>query len=114
VIAVDELTGAWAHQLLVDTAAAGQPARCAIGCGATVVDLAGGKPAIGHRQYPAVAGGLVGQQWPDRTHRSVADRAPVGAPPHTAFHRGHVEVFDHDVAVYARQLGGELVGGFAP
>src|ERR1700682_2776411 len=78
VIAVDDLTGARAHQLLVDTAAAGQPARCAIRCGATVVDLAGGKPAIGHGEHTAVASGLIGQLGPDRPHRSVGDGAPVG------------------------------------
>jgi hypothetical protein len=26
----------------------------------------------------------------------------------------HVEILDHDVAIVARQLGGELVSGFSP
>jgi hypothetical protein len=114
VIAVDEFTRLWAHQQLVDTAAPDQAARCAIWCGAAVVDLAGGKPAIGHRQSPTVAGGLVHQHGFDRTHAGVGDGPAERPPAHAPFHGGHVEVFDHDVAVAVRQRGGELVGSFPP
>ena len=43
-----------------------------------------------------------------------SETARRNAPHHARFHGSHVEVFDHDVAVGARQLGGELVGGFPP
>jgi hypothetical protein len=59
VVAVDDVTGVWADQFLVDAASADQPARRAVGCGVAVVDLAGRKPAIRHRQHGAVTGGLV-------------------------------------------------------
>jgi hypothetical protein len=109
-VTVDDFTGEWAHQQFVDPAVAEESTRCAVWCSAAVVDLAGCEPAIGHHQVSAVAGGLVGQLRPDRTHCRVGDGPPVGAPPHAAFHRSHVEVFEHHVAIAARQLGGELVG----
>ena len=113
-VTVDDLPALRADQVFVDTAAADQPARGAVwGC-AAVVDLAGRKPAIGHHELAAVAGGLVGQQRPNQSHCGVAHGPPVGAPPHTAFHRGHVKILDHDAAVAARQRGGELVGSFPP
>jgi hypothetical protein len=36
------------------------------------------------------------------------------AGPILRFNGGHIEVFDHEVAIAARQLGGELMGGFPP
>lgn len=44
-------------------------------------------------------------------HRRPIGETPAGA---CCSHRGHVEVFDHDLAIGARQLGGELVGCFPP
>ena len=79
-----------------------------------MVDLAGYKPAIRHRQSATAAGGLVHQQRLDRTHAGVGDGPAERPPAHAPFHGSHVEVFAHDVAVGARQLGGELVGGFPP
>jgi hypothetical protein len=80
VVAVNDVTGVWADQFLVDAAFADQPARCAIRCGVAVVDLAGGKPAIRHRQHSAVTGGLVNQLRLDQTHRGIRDR-PGKRPP---------------------------------
>src|SRR5208337_2169543 len=111
-ISVNVLTSEWAHQLLVDVPLTDQPARRAVRLNAAVVDLARWEPAIHHRQRRAVTGGLVGQLRLDRTHRGIRNRPAKRPPAHTAFHGGHVEVFDHDVAIAARQLGGELVGGF--
>jgi hypothetical protein len=114
VVAVNDFTGVWADQFLVDAAFADQPARCAVRCGVAVVDLAGGKPAIGHRQHSAVTGGFVRQLRCDQTHAGIRDRPAESPPAHTAFHGRKIEVFDHEVAIAARQLGGELVGGFGP
>lgn len=47
-VAVDYLARYRAEQVFVDAALALQPARCAVGAGAAVVDLAGGKPAVRH------------------------------------------------------------------
>jgi hypothetical protein len=79
-VTVDDFTGEWAHQQFVDPAVAEESTRCAVWCSAAVVDLAGCEPAIGHHQVSAVAGGLVGQLRPDRTHCRVGDGPPVGAP----------------------------------
>jgi hypothetical protein len=65
VIAIDDFTRLWAHQLLIDPVLADQPAWGAVRCNATVVDLAGSEPAIRHRQNAAAAGGPVGQLRPD-------------------------------------------------
>ena len=111
-IAVHDMAGLRTHQQLVDAAAPNQSAQGAVRCGAAVVDLAGRKPPVRHHQLAAIAGALVGQHRPNRTYRRIRNRAPERAPPHAAFHRGHVEVFDHDAAIAARQLGGELVGSF--
>ena len=78
-----------------------------------MVELAGGKPAVHHDQGCPRAGGLVDQLRSDQPHRSVGDSAAESPPPHAAFHRGDVEIFDLDGAVF-RQLGGELVGCFPP
>ena len=55
VIAIDDFTGLWAHQLFVDPVLADQTAWPTVRCGATVVGLAGGKPAIRNRQRAAGA-----------------------------------------------------------
>src|SRR5580658_1721087 len=68
VVTVDVDTRGGADQFLVDAAFPDQTARCAVGCGVAVVDLAGGKPAIRHGQHSAVAGGLVHQLRCDQTH----------------------------------------------
>jgi len=114
VIAVDHLARQRADQVFIDAALADQATRCAVGCSAAVMDLAGRKPAIRHDQAATAPRGFVGQHRRDHSHRSIGHGAPVGATPHTTFHRGHVEVFDHDLAIGARQFGGELVGGFPP
>lgn len=113
-VAVDYLARYRAEQVFVDAALALQPARCAVGAGAAVVDLAGGKPAVRHRQHAAALGRFVSQLRRDQTHCGIGDRSAKRPPAHAAFHRGHVEVFDHDLAIGARQLGGELVGCFPP
>jgi hypothetical protein len=79
-----------------------------------VVDLAGREPAIGHGQGAAVPASLVGQLRPDQTHRGIRHRAPQCPAPHALFHRGQIEVLDHDLAVGARQLGAELMSCFPP
>ena len=114
VIAIDDFTGLWAYQLFVDPVLADQTAWPTVRCGATVVDLAGGEPAIRDRQNAAAAGCLVGQLRPDRPDRSVGNRPPKRPPTHALLHGIHVEILDHDVAIAARQLGGELVSGFSP
>ena len=48
-VAVNDLAGLWAEQVFVDTACAHQAARCAVGLGVAVMDLARWEPAIGHR-----------------------------------------------------------------
>jgi hypothetical protein len=113
-IPVDDLTSEWADQVFVDPPVADQPTRRAVRLGASVVDLAGGKPAIRHCEHRAMAGGLVGQLRPDRAHCGIGHRPAKRPPAHTAFHGLQIEVFDHDVAIAARQLGGELMGGFPP
>jgi hypothetical protein len=60
-ITVHHDASAGTHQLVIQFAVADQSARCAIRLGVAVVDLAGCKPAIRHRQQTAVAGDLVGQ-----------------------------------------------------
>jgi hypothetical protein len=111
-ICVNDLPSQWAHPLFVDVAFADQPTEGAVGLSAAVVDLAGGKPAIRHRQHRAVTGCLVSQLRLDGTHCGIGHGPPQRPASHTAFHGGHVEVFDHEVAIGARQFGGELVGGF--
>ena len=113
-VAVHDFTGERAHQVLVDSAFTDQAAWGAVRCGAAVVDLAGGKPAIRHDQVAAVAGSLVDQLRPNQSHRSIRDGPAKRSPAHALFHGGHVEILDHDAAVGARQLGGEPVGGFPP
>jgi len=114
VIAIDDFTGLWAHQLFVDSALADQAAWSTVRCGAPVVGLTGGKPAIRNRQRRAGTSGLVDQLRPDRPDRSVGNRSPKRPPTHALLHGFHVEVLDHDVAIATRQLGGELVSGFSP
>jgi hypothetical protein len=114
VIAIDDFTELWAHQLLVDPVLADQTAWPTVRCGATVVDLAGGERAIGDRQNAAAAGCLADQLRPDRPDRSVGNRPPKRPPTHALLHGFHVEVLDHDVAIATRQLSGELVSGFSP
>ena len=114
VVAIDDFTGLWAHQLFVDPEFADQTAWPTVRSGATVVVLAGGEPAIRDRQNAAAAGCLVVQLRPDRPHRSVGNRPPKRSPTHALLHGIHVEILDHDVAIAARQLGGELVSGFSP
>jgi len=58
-VAVHDFTCERAHQVFVDSAFADQARWGAVRCGAAVVDLAGGKPAIRHGQVAAVAGSLV-------------------------------------------------------
>ena len=58
-VAVHDFTCERAHQVFVDSAFADQARWGAVRCGAAVVDLAGGKPAIRHDQVAAVAGSLV-------------------------------------------------------
>jgi hypothetical protein len=111
-IAVDDFAGLRTHQQLVDASFADQPAWGAVRCGAAVVDLAGREPTVRHDQLAAIAGGLVGQHRPDQTHRGIGNGTPVGTPSHAAFHGRQIEVFDHDVAIGARQLGAELMGSF--
>jgi hypothetical protein len=110
-VAVDDFTGGRADQVFVDAAFADQSARRAVWCDAAVVDLAGGKPAIRHRQHTAETGGLVSQLRLDQTHGGIGDRPAKRPPAHTAFHGRQIEGFDHEVAIAARQLGGELMGG---
>lgn len=81
---------------------------------APVVGLARREPAVDHRQYTAVSGRFVGQLRPNPTHRGVGHGTAECPPTHALFHRGHIQVLDNDVAVAARQLGGELVGGLPP
>jgi hypothetical protein len=114
VIAIDDFTGLRAHQLLVDPVLADQTAWPTVRCGATVVDLAGGEPAIRNRQNAAAAGCLVDQLRPDRPDRSVRNRPPKRPPTDALLHGMHVEILDHDVAIVARQLGRELVSGVSP
>ena len=113
-IAVHHFAGLGADELFVDAAFADQSAWCAVGLVAAVVDLARGEPAIRHRQHRAVESGFVGQLWGDRAHRCVGHGSAERPSTHALFHGGHVKVFDHEVAISARQLGGELVGGFPP
>src|ERR1700737_3501621 len=98
-IAVNDFSGLRANQLFVDVSLADQPARRAIGCGVAVVDLAGRKPAIRDRQHAAETGGLVSQLRLDQTYCGVGDRPAEPPTAHPEFHGGHVEVFDHEVAI---------------
>jgi hypothetical protein len=111
-VPVDDLTSEWADQVFVDPALADQPARRAARLGASVVDLAGRKPAMRHCEHRAMAGGLVGELRPDRAHCGIGHRPAKRPPTHTAFHGLQIKVFDHDVAIAACQLSGELMGGF--
>jgi hypothetical protein len=111
-IAVDDLSGLRANQMFFDAAFANQPARAPVRCGATVVDLARWEPAIRYRQDAAEPGGLVGQLWLDPTHCGIRAGSAKRPQAHAAFHGLQIEGFDHDVAIAARQLRGELVGGF--
>src|ERR1700739_3172936 len=83
-VAVNDLTGEWAHQLLVDETLSDQPAGRAVGLVTTVVDLTRWEPAIHHREHTATAGGLVGQLRPDRAHGGIGngprEATPVPAP----------------------------------
>jgi hypothetical protein len=72
------------------------------------------KPAIRHRQHGAAAGALVDQLRSDRPHRGIRHGPAKRPPAHALFHRGHIEIFNHKAAVGARQLGGQLMGGFPP
>ena len=103
-VAGDADAGVRAHQVFVDPAAADQSAEGAVRVGVAVVDLAGRKPAIRQLQLATIAGGLVDQHRPDQSQCGIGEGAPVGTPSHTAFHRGHVEIFDHDMTIGARQL----------
>jgi hypothetical protein len=78
---------------------------------ATRAGLAGGEPAVGNDQPPAVPGGLVGQLSPYLAHADIGHRA--GQPP-VGQHPRHVEVFDHDRAVGGGQAAGELVYPVTP
>jgi hypothetical protein len=113
-IAVHEFAGLRAHQLLIHSALADEAAGGAIRQAVAVVDLTGREPPIRHRQDTAVAGGLVGQLWPDRAHRGIRYGPAKRPATHPLFHRGNIEILNNDVAVGARQLGGEPVGGFPP
>src|SRR5262245_44496496 len=98
-IPVDHYAGDRADQALVNPALTLQPARGAIRQGVAVVDLAGWEPAVRHDQGAAVPGGFVGQHGRDQPHCGIRHRPAKRPAAHTAFHRGHVEIFDHDVAV---------------
>jgi hypothetical protein len=113
-VAVHQRTRLRAHQLLIHFAFADQAARRAVRQGVAMVDLAGGKPAIRHRQHGAAAGALVDQLRSDRPHRGIRHGPAKRPPAHALFHRGHIEIFNHKAAVGARQLGGQLMGGFPP
>lgn len=113
-VAVDDFTCLRADEVFVDPAFTLQTARAAVWGGAAVMDLAGRVPAIRHDHGAALPGGLIRHHRRHQSHRGIEDSAPVGTFPHAAFHRGHVEIFDHDLAVGARQLCGELVGCFPP
>ena len=104
-VAVDEFAGLRTYQQLVDASVADQPAQGAVrlrcsrgGSGWTGTN---GPPPSARRP---IAGGLVGQHRPDQTHRGIRNGTPVGTPSHAAFHGRQIEVFDHDVAIGARQL----------
>jgi hypothetical protein len=112
-VAVDDFPGDRAEQVFVDTCLANQATSGAVGVVAAVVELAGGKPAIGHGQgAAAMPAGLVGQLGSDQTHRGIRHRTPESPAAHALFHRGHVEVLDDDVAIGARQPAAELMGCF--
>lgn len=113
-IAVDDFTCLRADEVFVDAAFTVQTARGALWGGAAVMDLARWVPAIRHDQGTATPGGLIRHHRRHQSHCGIGDGAPVGAFAHAAFHRGHVEIFDHDLAVGACQLCGELVGCFPP
>jgi hypothetical protein len=52
VIAIDDFTRLWAHQLLIDPVLADHPAWGAVRCNATVVDLAGSEPGSATVRMP--------------------------------------------------------------
>src|SRR3974377_1745535 len=97
-VTVDHFAGEGAHQRLIDVPLADPPAWRAVRGGVAVVDLAGCKPAIRHRQHATETGGLVHQLRFHLTHGGIGGRPAKRPPAHPAFHGGHVGGFVTDCA----------------
>ena len=104
-VPVDQFPGDRTHQQLVELVLRHQSAT------ATVVYLAGGKPALSDAELRPDSLDLVGEHGSDLTQCGVADRAPEHPSTHAGFHGREIEIFDHDFVVGVHQPTRELVVG---